>query len=253
MKRNSYPAVVLAFAAFSLAAGAMPVYESNQGREYLISYQGLDRWGAGVVFSSLERPVVITSGRVEMESSLEQDRVMGYLTYHLLRAMDIYVIGGGANVGLDGWKKESADSDYGVGLRLNIMDHIIQDPILLEDKIRLSATLQYSETKIGEAWGAKKAALREKYAAVSMAVINDVEGMVLFHPESIALNLSFIYSGLDGHLDYPASRADIEADDTSYLTAGVEMFWTKRVSIEVFALLSGGDTTGSGAALHVRF
>jgi hypothetical protein len=238
---------------FSMVAGAMPVYESNQGREYLISYQGLDRWGAGVTYTAYERAVRISAGSATIESTLDADRVGGYLSYHVLRAVDIYLTVGGSNIGLDDSKKESADSDYGVGLRLNFMDHILQDPILMEDKLRLSTTLQYSETKMGEAWGARKAAWREKYACVSLAVVNDVEGMVLFHPESIALNLSFVYHGLDGHVDYPATRADIEADDKTYVTAGIEMFWTKRLSIEAFTILSGGDTTGSGGALHMRF
>jgi len=262
MKWNSYLAGVVVLGLVSITARAVPVYESNEGGEYLISYQGLDRWGAGFLFSSWDRSVQIQGGGITLENRLDVDRLTGYLSYHLLRTLDVYVAGGSADaeVGKTGERK-SASSDYALGLRINILDHIIKDPILLEDKIRLTASAQYSETKVDDLWiggvgTARRTSWREKYGALNLAIINDVEGMVMFHPESIALNLGLIYHKLDGTLafDDPRIEADrIEAKNPTYFSAGVELFWTKRLSMEAAMLMGGGETKGTVAAIHLRF
>lgn len=223
-------------------ADAAPRATSNRTRDYVIGTQGLEGWSCGIFGRYQEREVEV--GERDYPDTLENTRGMVYVGYDLLSWATPYVaVGLGQsdfNSGLDSDEKMA----YGGGVSIHLMDVLIPDPALMEDRFRIEANAQYiqNEAEVLEEtieWG-------EFYASLTVGIVNDLEGNTLFHPKSIGIFAGpaisqFIGSDLD-HQD---------SGDRIGFTAGMEIFLTDSISVygsaEVF------ENAGVGAGLHMRF
>jgi len=225
------------------SAQAVPRGGSNQAIDFLDGYSERAGWSCGIYYHGRERDVEVLGGTTP--ALLEEDRVIGYVGYNPVPWLGIY--------GMAGWDRADlgsaflADSEaqliYGASLNFDLFSHEIQDPVLLEDKIRVNAGIGFFKTDV-ETHG-KKEDLTEVEASLTVSVVNDVAGSKLYLPESIALFFGPIYSEFIGD--------DIEdsGDDQVGFTVGLEAFNVKRVSLST--RVEFFENTGYAVGLHTRF
>ena len=176
---------------------------------------------------------------------LEEDRTIGYVGYNPSPWLAIYAMAGWDRSDLGSVLSLSSESKliYGASVNLDLFSHEIQDPVLIEDKIRVNASLGFLKTDV-ETLGTEEN-LTEIEASLTISIVNDVEGSKLYLPETIALFFGPIYSEFIGD--------DIEdsGDDQVGFTVGLEAFNVKRVSLST--RIEFFENTGYAVGLHTRF
>ena len=220
---------------------ALPRGYSNNGMDYIEGSSDLSHWSCGIYSDARDRDVDIGGELLRLET----DKIMGYVGYDLKRWMILYVTAGGSESTLlqpnsDIIEDESGAVDLGLGLKFNILDHEIMDPTLFEDKIRIDAGVQYSlstleHDRVSEDYG-------EVSASLTLGIVNDVQGNILFLPNSIEIFGGGLFSA------FPVG--DIDVENEFGWTAGVDIFYTEKVTIE--ASVQGFDEATFSAAIHLR-
>ncbi len=243
MKRiASLLSIVTALVVAGTAFGA-PRGGSNLAVDYLDGLSERDGWSCGVYYHSRERAVEVLGGTTP--ALLEEDRITGYVGYYPASWIGLY--------GLAGWERAdlgsalSADSEnqfiFGASVNFDFFSHEIQDPVLMEDKIRVNAGIGFFKTEV-ETLGEEED-LTEVEANFTVSIVNDLSGSKLYLPESLALFFGPAYSEFIGD--------DIEdsGDDQVGFTVGLEAFNVKRVSLSARAEFF--ENTGYAVGLHTRF
>jgi len=222
----------------SIIAG--PVPSSNLGREYFISDSDLRLWSFGVYQSSSERDL-----RLMGVAKLE--RTMGYVGYDFVPWMTTYVTAGlGKTSGTGaGMQATGNQFNYGLGFHFNIIDKEILDPTLYEDRVRLTAGLQYIAAKVK--YHSRDTKFDELSSSLIVTLINDLEGSKNYVPFSLAIFGGLIYSDLLPDSDIPS----LQENAAIGFTGGFEVFYTESVSI--YIALENIDHSGYTAGLNVRF
>ncbi len=225
-----------------LNAAAVPRGGSNLDRDFVVGRSDNPGWSCGMTFSTRERLVKIEG----IQGALDATLISAHIGYAVTPWVTLYANAGMMDSKFD-WSPASADSDqrflYGATLHADLFSHEIQDPMLMENKIRVNATVSYQASEL--AWRQEYYDFRELQVALTASIVNDIVGNKLFLPESIALFGGPVYSASlsDDIKDSP--------DEDVGLTAGLEVFHTKRVSyyfrVEEFA------RTGYAGGLNVRF
>jgi hypothetical protein len=252
MKTLLHAFACLAATVTTLQAGA--IWTSDRDEEYLLSSdKDLSALSMGVSIESNNREIIYTrNGDIARVLDVEFRRYRGYLGYDVFDWLTIYGLGGGCrtavslnNAPID--ESGSADSEYGAGLRLNILDHTILDPLVLEDRILLTASLQYTRSSFDIARYAESCSWFERRSSIQFSIVNDIRGNPMFRPAAIALNIGYVYSDIEGdHL--------IDEVSAGWITAGVDIFYSKRVSFGGNVFFSNSDATrGMEAGFHFRF
>lgn len=219
---------------------AVPVGQSNWSREYMISGRSMQRLSGGIFGEGRERDVDVDG----IPRVMERSRIMGYVGVDLFSWISLFVMGGTSEVQF-GTLTEANDGefDYGIGVHMNIMDYLILDPTLMEDRLRINATISYSRSKTEWVVTNREYEWNEIFASLIFSIVNDVEGDKRFLPYSIAVFAGPIFSDLIG---------DIDVDNKTGFTAGLDIFYTESLSISG-GIESFGDGNGFVAGLHSRF
>lgn len=218
---------------------------SNLSREYLVNVNSLSPWSFGAYFDVAEKSVTMDWPHANVDLSCT--KYMTYLGYDVFSWLTPYLVAGSSQSKFSsGYVSQMGDSSaqYGLGLQANLIDHEVADPTLMEDRIRLNASLEYSWTE--SEYAGQTVDWVDFDAALTLAIVNDVAGNILFVPESIAFFGGPIYSTWSSQDFSPAQNRDELG-----FTFGLEVFYTTSVSFNIRANML--DQTGMTAGLNVRF
>lgn len=245
MKTLLHASVCLALTVTALQAS--PIWTSNRDSEYLLSSdKDLSFLSVGFNIESMEREIEIrNTGNILEQRVLEMNRYRGYLGCDVFDWLTIYGTAGGARAGIQGYTEDAeANAEYGAGFRLNFLDQIIADPLLIEDRIRLTATVQYTRSSMNFV---RQYNWSETRSSVQLSIVNDIDGNPYFRPEALALNIGYVYSDLRG--DY-----GIDEVHPGFATLGAEIFYSKRISFDGSIYFgNSNETRGMIAGFHMRF
>jgi opacity protein-like surface antigen len=230
--------VLLCAEAWSTAyAGARNT--TRRGIDYLEGVRPLDKWSAGLYWDGMERDVEVFNVPTVMKTS----RVMAWTGYSFVPWASFYLAAG---EGFTDFDNESADENaaFGAGVQLNLLDHEIPDLTLIEDRIQVHAGAEVTWSGTELAWGDDLNWV-EFTASLTAGLVNDLKGNTLFIPQSINLYAGPVFSGIRSN--------DIEGDEASAfgLAAGLEVFYTKRVSLH--GQYNKFDNPGFSTGFTVRF
>ena len=216
---------------------AAPRGYSDTGMDYIEGSSDLRLWSIGFYSDGRIRDVEIS----DLPYRLETSKVMGYIGRDLTRWMVLYATAGSCKFEVQSsLATQESSSEYGVGLKINLLDHEIMDPTLLEDQIRLNATFQYSGSEFE--WLGRTRKLTELSGHLTFGIVNDIEGNVLFRPNGIGVFAGGVYSTF--------VSGDIQERDTLGYTAGLEIYYTEKVTLDV--RLEGFDDLTYLGGIHIR-
>jgi len=224
---------------FVQAGQAAPRTVGSGGRKYLKNVAAATRWTCGGYWDMAERDVEAEG----IPARLKTSRGMAFVGYSPVDWATLYLTMGES---FSDWNKFSAGNteSVGLGLQLNLLDHEVADPGLMEDRFLLNAAVEYLWTGADPQWPDN---LRwgELTASLTFSIVNDITGNALFTAKSIALYAGPVVSAL--------VSGDLEGKDSTEagVTAGMEVFLTERVSLN--AQFTKMDYPGYGAGLTVRF
>lgn len=227
-------------------AGARGISAST--REYLAGIADLRRWSFGLNSAGGEREMNVGRQTLIMKSR----NITGAIGYECLPWLAPYLTVGSSKTRVGAGASEYSDGEpqYGIGVWLNLLEHDIPSPAILEEKLRLNAGSQFS---IGEAdWENGDAEWNEISAFFTASIINEVEGNNIFLLDSIAFFTGVLWSDFVGSsISTFTYRGDLNEDQALGFTAGVEVFFTKTISCH--AAIEKFDSDGYSAGLHARF
>lgn len=220
---------------------AAPVGRSNSGRDYLAGTQDLSAWSCGLYFTSIDREVKLfdTFNNV----SMKQDKILGYIGYDIVPWFTAYLVGGSSKNRIGAGNAVDSDSEFGLGVMFNIFDTEIEDPTLLEDRLRLNANVQYTKGSGTYVDGITGIDWYELSGSLTLSVVNDLTGDKFFVPNSIAFFIGPAFSLL--------TSGEIEAEKNAGMTAGLDIFLNEKVSIELAYTKFEKSTYSAG--VNVRF
>lgn len=221
------------------AVFAVPLGSSNMGREYLVGAGSPYKWSFGAYVETRERDVAID--RLSSLMSMKSSKIMGYVGYDFLSWFTTYFTAGQhrARIGSSGYA--DGELECGMGMHFNLLDQEILDPTLFEDKIRINADWQYTTSKTE--YGSEVKKWRELFLALTISIVNDIEGNKLYLPNSVAVFWGPLYSDIQG--------GSINEKDKIGFTAGLEVFFTEKISLNL-AIESFDEVTHIGG-INVRF
>jgi len=174
-------------------------------------------------------------------ADLEFFKGLVFVGYDVLPWATFYGTIGLSDIELDGVEADEANSEYGFGLHLNLLDHELMEPGLMEDRLRVNADLRYASseaTVMGRTFD-----WEETTAELTVSLVNDLTGNKLFWPQSIALYAGPAYSNLESD--------DFEAEETFGFVGGIEIFATKRLTLGLGAEMY--DSAAFSSSLSLRF
>lgn len=250
MKTHLTVPVCLLFMLTTLQAS--PLWTSNRDEEYILSSdKDLSAFSFGLNLERNDREMVfaVAPGAIPVKKVFSYDRYKAYLGADVLSWLTVYGTGGGCRIAIEDFTEfEAGNTEYGAGIRINLLDHIIADPLVIEDKIRLTATVQYTRSSFPfEAIGDKSFDWSERRSVIQFSIVNDIPGNPWFHPESLALNVGFVYSDISGD-------NELDEVDAGWLMAGVELFYSKHISFDGSVYFSNNnESRGMTAGMHLRF
>lgn len=220
------------------SARAWPTATSSRGREYLVNASSLDRWSFGVTREEFERAV--TYRDVEYRMQIRQHSV--YVGYDILRWATVYGMLNNGQTRIGRLYTPEHKTDYSAGVRFNLLHHDLMEPDLLYENIfRINAEIRYSNRKT-EQWS-RTIQWDEWFAALTVGLVNEIEGNKEFWPHAIGIFAGPLYSDIHG--------SDLDEKKSMGFTAGLEFFWTKRLSFDIGLQHFGYDSYLAGA--HLRF
>ena len=229
---------------------AVPLLTSNYGKDYYVSVPDLKQWSCGLYLDSMERkldnPVEFTSG-----AKLSYQRNMGYIGYDFFPCMTTYATVGTGTLKI-GNNAPTSDNcaQYGVGVHFNLLDKDILDPTLEEDKIRVTAGMEYIASNpdfdpFGNGLDKQNISFDELSGSIVVSLVNDIEGNKSFLPFSLSVFAGLLYSDLITNVH------NLKTDGQVGFTAGLEIFYTESVSF-FLAVQNIGDS-GYTAGVNLRF
>lgn len=243
MKKSSFVLAALCVSfSFSVASAlAAPFSPSNEGRDYVNGARSLSNWGVGANLDFAKKDLDFDKiGTREVETS----KAMAYVGYSALRWVMPYVTFGQSQTKLkDGPEVDNnGNFCYGVGAAFNLFDHDIANSFLLEDRLRVNGSLEYTRSSMD--LGIDSIDFGAFDASLTAGIVNDLQGATAFIPDSITLFGGPIYSRWMG--------SDFEAGDDVGFTVGLEVFYTVSVSFNVRANFMK-DHPGGSAGINVHF
>ena len=228
---------VLVLEGTCLLIPALPIAGSNTGREYLMGVSDLGNWSCGIYSRMLDRDIDIRG----IDSLMKSKSIIGYVGYDFVRWFTTYVLAGQNESEFGNMGYGDDEFEYGFGMYFNLLDQDILDPTLFEDKIRINAGWQYSESKTES--GGSDVEWSEICASLTLSIVNDLDGNKRYVPNSIALFAGPVYSDIDSSI--------INEKDVFGYTAGIQVFYTEKVSFDIGVEKFESDTYVGG--VNVRF
>jgi len=211
---------VLAFVSIGSldTAMAIPMGSAQHPGNYFFGDQDLGRASIGAYYLDREREIT-TLGRL---TSMQTVKTMAYVGYEFLYGLSGFITVGSTETQFEGLRLIDTHSEYGFGIQLNILDHEIPDPTLAEDRIRVNATLQY--TQCGADWIATEVDWEEIYGSITVSFINDIEGSKYFQCNSIGFFFGAIFSDL--------RSSSVDEESGFGYCAGLDIYFSEQVSFE---------------------
>jgi opacity protein-like surface antigen len=217
---HTFVALAVGLLTSTLPLCAMPL-GSNEPSDYLIKGQDLSKLTMGIYAGQHKRQITWDdSGFTEV---MESDRVQAYLGYDVLDWLTVYAIGGANESNTEGTEGGDSESELGLGFRVNVLNHFIREPVPAEDIIRMNMGVEYVRSSFDNGfassdWG-------EFSVALTVALVNTIDGNKYFWPESIAIYAGPIYSAINGD--------EFEADDTVGVIGGLELYLTDTITLDL--------------------
>ncbi len=228
--------------AFTCLSGAQaaPRGGSNQSRDFLAGSSEYDGWSCGLFFLSRDKAVEVEN----FLGDLDDQKFAAYVGHTLSSWITVYGIAGTQRSTFSQGFAASGDQKflYGAAANFDLFSSEIQDPVIMENQIRVNADLAYYKsmfTAFGEEFD-----VDQFDASLTASLLNDLDGVALYMPESIAIFAGPVYSQLTGDVND-------DPDNAVGYTAGLEVFQTKRVSY--YVRVEDMKNTGYGAGVNVRF
>lgn len=215
---------------------ALPVGEGNFAGEYVLSDQDLSKWSIGLYYLDREREMDVAFRKATMQT----EKVMAYIGYDVLFGVMPYITVGSIETTFKNLSLTDSHVEAGLGLHINFLDHEIPDPTLLEDRIKISGSLQY--TKSGVTWAGKELDWDEIYGTCIISIVNDINGLKTYWFEGIGVYFGAVYSEL--------LSSSVDNAKTFGTTAGVNLFYSERVLFEFG--IENIDSTAMQAGIHIR-
>lgn len=228
-----------------LPVQAEPRGGSNLDRDFISGDSNSDGWSCGLTYNARDRRVEIA----DLAGTMDAQIVAAYIGYSPLPFATVYVLGGqllsdfDPDFGSDLSENDGSRFLYGASLLTDIFSHEIQDPLLMENKIRVNGSMSYVASEV-EVFS-ETLDFEEFTASLTASIANDVVGNKIFLPETIAVFAGPVYSAS------LSDDIDDSMDDEVGLTVGLEIFHTKRVSY--YARYDDFARGGVAAGLNVRF
>lgn len=215
---------------------AEPRPGSSIGKDYLITASDLGHWSFGL-YTVLRDRMVEVGG---FETGMKDRKIMGYVGFHAMPWGTLYGSYGSCSRDFDVGSSES-EGEYGVGLHINILDHMFTDPYLIEDRIRLDGYVQYHLSTTGGGFFLDET-LEERSASIVMSIISRPEADVSYWPRAVSLYVGAVYSDLES--------SALSESQTIGLTAGLEFFVSDSISVDLG--IESFEEMGYRAGIHVN-
>lgn len=199
-------------------AHALPAGSAQHPGEYFLGDEELSRWTLGFYYLDRERDIT-TLGRLRR---MDTTKTMAYVGYEFIYGLVGYITAGSAETRFEYLHLKDSQAEYGFGLLFNILDHEIPDPLLMEDRIRINASMQF--TQGGASWIHTELNWEEYYGSLTVSLINDIWGNKYYNMDSIGFYFGAVYS------DIQSSGVD-EENSLGYC-AGIEMMMTEKISVD---------------------
>lgn len=219
------------------AALTAPVGRSNEAGDYLFSAHDLSKWSCGIEYINRVRDVSYNHRIYEFETR----KTLGYVGYDIIHGITAYGLVGSTESQL-AYHNPDSEMELGFGVHVSILDHEILSPTLIEDRLRIDATLQFSKSRVDRGPVTDAAEWQEVYGSLLLSIVNDIHGSKFYNLNSVA-----VYGGL--LLSDVLSSGFNEEDKFGY-AIGVDLFWSDRVGLE-FGVESFGKWCMT-AGLHIR-
>jgi len=218
-------------------AKAVFLGNSDFGKEYLLGVEDLSKWCGGIYVESMNRKV----GYNGLSQTMELDRSMLYVGYNFMPWITTYITAGSGPVSLTNDPDPfDGDTSMGVGMHFNLLDHDIMDPTLFENSIRINGRCEYTFNSID---GLGIGEWQEIQISLTLSIINDLNANILYLPKAIGLFAGPVFSDI--------LFGDIDEETKTGAFAGMEVYYSERVSFYGGVLTIGDSSTAFG--LHVRF
>ena len=227
---------------------------SNLGRDYEVSVPDLKQWSCGLYTESMDRKLD-SAGVFMYGSKLNYQRNMGYIgydffrDYDFLRCMTTYATLGTGSLKIGNGQRSGSCAQYGVGAHFNLLDKDILDPTLAEDKIRVTAGVEYiasnpSVDTSGFGFDKQSISFDELSGSLIVSFVNDIEGDKTFLPFGLSVFAGLLYS------DFITNSHDLKADSQLGYIAGLEVFYTESISFFLAAENIGSSGYTAGVDIH---
>ena len=215
---------------------AAPIPGSPEGGNYVLSAPDLTRWTIGAYNQSRRRVIELYG----IDTALETRRGVVYVGFDVHPSVTLY----GAI--MDGkhqtrYATKNSSDEFGAGVILNLIDHEILSPSLMEDVLRLNASFQYSKGKAGIL--SRLETFHEFYGALTLSLINEIEGSKLYWPHAIGLFIGPVYSHLEAD--------SFEEKQAVGFNAGLDVYLAEHVTLN-FGLEQFDSEDKYFIGLHLR-
>ncbi|MFC1497148.1 hypothetical protein ACFLS1_01570 [Verrucomicrobiota bacterium] len=232
-----YVISILLLAGTTSSSLAAPIGNSAYGRDYLVAGHNLHGFNFGTYITLGSRRVSINN----TEGTLDSELISAYLGYDIMPWATIYGLGGSGHLDHENVTTDESMSQYGFGISVNILDHMILDPTLFEDRIKISAQFQYTALNTDLVPNTKL--LSETYGCMTIAIVNDSDEGKLYCPNGIS-----VYGG-------PAistlNSGNISAKKRTGVCFGMEVFLTELTALNLRMDMFGKTSVSAG--LNIRF
>jgi hypothetical protein len=197
---------------------AIPAGNGNHAGDYIFSDDDLSSWMVGAMYQERERHIDTLNQRKTFKTT----RSYGYLAYQWRYGIMPYGLIGTSESRLE--FNRDTELESGLGLHLNLFDHEVPDPTLMEDKLRINATAQYTKSRMNTSYG-RSISWQELYGSLILSVVNDLEGNKFFNLDSIAFFAGITYSDI--------ISSGIDEHKKGGFIYGINFFVTENICLEV--------------------
>ena len=211
---------------------ASPIIGSNENYEYLLGGSDLSKFSIGAYARERNLKVRPTPTYGMVDYKMKMEKVMGFVGYDIVRWGTLYGIFSSTDTRLDSGENipfrhemfNGEETEYGAGFLINLIDHDIADPTLIEDRIRITAGIEY--TSCSTYWNLASAEVRwkELYASMRISLINQVQGWKEYWPHAIAIYGGPAYCSIDS--------SSLDSGGDAGFIAGVEIYYSERISFD---------------------
>lgn len=226
-------ATLLGMAAPSLWAS--PIGHLTAGRRYYVAARDLHQWSAGGYVKS--------GSRDTRQGDYDFTKAVMFLGHDFTPWVTTFVKAGMNNTTISAMVPD--DDDYsleiGFGMRFNLLHHEIMDPTLLEDRLFVNASWEYSTTQASR--GSSTQDFHELQASLTLSIVNDILGSKLYLPHSIGLFFGPTFSLV--------STSGATTRDELGFIVGLEVFHSNRLSLHAALEQIGTDSSSVLVGLHL--